>query len=504
MDYITSTSTTGPLNGHDHHYRRRIGIAIDLKIPKHGVRVFHLVTFIIMLIINTMTTMAQVEETAAIRSNSHLSPQILKLWNDPVFQKQFAESYMAETENEPRVTEDERDQMRKVMELIAADKLEDALSVLKKETARNKAANAIFDFTIANIYFQQDQLDQAAAAYTVAVEKFPKFRRAWKNMGLIYIRQGEFVKAQPALTRVVELGAGDAVTYGLMGYAYSSMENFLSAESAYRMAILMDPVTLDWKMGLARSLFKQERYAEAVTLCEQLIEEHPDKADLWLLQANAYIGLNQAINAAEIFELVDHLGKSTADSLNMLGDIYVNEDLFGLSANAYTRAMEIKTENGSQHAIGSAKLLAARGAFREARQLIEHIERKYGDKLDATEHKDVLKIHARLAVAEGAGGEELRVLEEIVALDPLDGEALILLGQNSARNGDSEKAILYYERAAAIEASEAEAKVNEGQLLVRNGKYEEALPLLRRAQQIKPRDNLQDYILQMKDISITP
>lgn len=303
------------------------------------------------------------------------------------------------------------------------------------------------------------------------------------------------------MTRVIELGGADAITYGLLGYAYSSVDNYLAAESAYRMAILMDPATLDWKMGLARSFFKQERYGEAAALCGQLLKDQPDKADLWLLQANAYIGLNQPLKAAEIFELVDNLGKSSPDSLNMLGDIYINEELYSLAADTYIRAMDKKPANNAGRAIRSAKVLAARGAFKDTRRVIDHTENLFGEKLDDIQKKDLLKLQARLAVADGSGEEEVQVLEKIVALDPLDGEALILLGQNSARNGDTEKAILYYERAAGLDDYEAEAKVNEAQLLVRNGKYDEALPLLRRAQQIHPRDNIQDFLEQVERVA---
>ena len=43
------------------------------------------------------------------------------------------------------------------------------------------------------------------------------------------------------------------------------------------------------------------------------------------------------------------------------------------------------------------------------------------------------------------GIEAAAVLEQIVALDPLDGEALILLGQHYARIEQPERAIFYYE-----------------------------------------------------------
>lgn len=433
---------------------------------------------------------------------THLSTAELELWNDPAFKKQFAESYIAETEIEPRVTVDERDRMLKVMELISSDKIDDAIKMLEKEMARNEAISAVFDFTLANIYFQKEELDKAAAAYKVAVEKYPKFRRAFRNLGLIYIRQGEFAKALPALTRVVELGGGDAITYGLLGYAYSSVDNNLSAESAYRMAILLDPATLDWKMGLARSFFKQERFFEAVALCDQLIKDQPDRADLWLLQANAYIGLNQSMKAAEIFELVDHLGKATVDSLNMLGDIYINGELYEMAADSYINAMNKSDTYDPTRAIRSAKVLIARGAFRETRRIIEQIETKYGDNLETELRKDLLKLKARLAVADGSDDEEeVRVLKQIVDLDPLDGEALILLGQHCGRTGDVEQAIFYFERAAGIEKYEADADVRHAQLLVQQGKYTEALPLLRHAQQITHRDNIQEYLEQVERVA---
>jgi len=88
-----------------------------------------------------------------------------------------------------------------------------------------------------------------------------------------------------------------------------------------------------------------------------------------------------------------------------------------------------------------------------------------------------------------------------VAIDPLDGEALILLGQHSARAGNPEQAVFYYERAANLEKFEADAKVRHAQLLVGQGKYQEALPLLRRAQSIKPRDNIQQYLEQIERVA---
>jgi tetratricopeptide (TPR) repeat protein len=428
-----------------------------------------------------------------------LTAEELAIWNDPGFRRRFAESYIAATDVEPGVTLVERETMEEVLDLLSAEKLDKAQRLLERE--RGDGASAVFDFTLGNIHFQQDRLDEAVAAYGIAVEKYPTFRRAWRNLALIHVREGSFEKAVDAFTRVLELGGGDGVTYGLLGYAYSSLEDPIAAESAYRMAVLLDPKTLDWKMHLALALFKQQRFADAAALCGKLIENHPERANLWLLQANAFIGLEKPLEAAENFELVDRLGESTFDSLTTLGDIYVNEKLFDLAVDAYARAIETDPDGGAGRPIRAAKVLTAHGAHAETRILLDAIETHRADRLETEERKEILKLRARIAMAEGAGEEEARILEEIVTLDPLDGDALILLGQYWSRMGETEKAIFHYERAASLEAFEADAKVRHAQLLVGESRYAEALPLLRRAQALKPRENVQEYLERVERVA---
>ncbi len=428
-----------------------------------------------------------------------IPPQQLAVFTNEDFERKFAESYAAETEIEPKLADPEKKQMLEVLKLMQAEKMGEAAAAIEK--LRSPSSSAVFDFTLANMAFQNEDWAKALEEYTRAVQKFPKFRRAWRNLALIHVRNGDVVKALPALTKVVELGGADAMTYGLMGFAYSSNDNPIAAESAYRMAILLDPATRDWKLGLAKSYFKQKRFADAVALTGELIAETPDAADLWLLQANAYIGSGQAMKAAQNYEVVGRLGKSTPESLNMLGDIYINENLFDIAVDCYAQAMAKAPQGGAERPVRAAKVLVARGASVEAERLLGEVERVFGASIGDTERKDILKMKARMAVAKGAGEEEARILEEIVTLDPLDGEALILLGQYNGRKGDVEKAIFLYERAAKIEKSEADAKVRHAQLLVGQQRYSEALPLLRSAQQLKPRENIQQYLEQVERAS---
>lgn len=460
---------------------------------------------------------AEDEPAIALTPEFETNEMTLDLWKDPRFQAQFTQSYIAETEIEPQVTLDELEDMQKIMEYISSDEsgqtegLDKAVKLLQKVLEKNEGASAVFDFTLANIYFQQadadditDELRQqrqeaAIGYYKKAVEKWPKFRRAWKNMAMIYIREQQYAEAIPALTKEIELGGYDGLTFGLLGFAYTSVENSISAESAYRMAILLDPKTLDWKKGLAQSFFRQGRFAEVAALCGHLIKEYPDESNLWLLQANAYIGMKQPLKAAEVYELLNEMGYSSDKTLNMLGNIYVNEELYEMAVDAFIHAMDKAPDGDPKASIIAAKVLAARAALDETGRLVEHINQVYTDKLTVEQRKDLLKLKARIAVAHEAGEEEFKVLEEIVALDPQDGEALILIGQYHERNGELEMAINRYEQAATIEKSEADAKLRHAQLLVKMAKYKEAAGLLKRVVQLKQAagksvDNIQDYL----------
>lgn len=185
-------------------------------------------------------------------------PDPLELWDDPTFQRQFTASYGFNAEIEPRVTVVEREQMEKIRPHLSGD-IDLAIKQLEKVT--KPESSAVFDFTLGNVYFQQGQEKVAADHYEKAIAKFPSFRRAYKNLGLIRVRQGRLEEAITALSRVIELGGADGTTLGLLGFSYSSTGQFTSAESAYREAVLLQPDLLDWRLGLTHSVYKQRKFS---------------------------------------------------------------------------------------------------------------------------------------------------------------------------------------------------------------------------------------------------
>ncbi len=50
--------------------------------------------------------------------------------------------------------------------------------------------------------------------------------------------------------------------------------------------MLLQPENTEWRLGLTRCAFKQEKFEDAATLLDGLIDRYSDKADFWMLQAN--------------------------------------------------------------------------------------------------------------------------------------------------------------------------------------------------------------------------
>jgi tetratricopeptide (TPR) repeat protein len=435
------------------------------------------------------------------------APEDLSLWQDPTFRKQFLGSYGILADYEPKLTAVERTELEKVLSLMAVNQ-DSAISQLNAFMTPD--SSALFDFTLANLYFQKDDAEQAEKHYRLATAKYPSFRRAYKNLGLVSVRLAHYEEAIKAFSRLIELGAGDGLSYGLLGYSLAATGSFVSAESAYRSAMLLQSDALDWKLGLAQSVLKQRKFGEAASLCDELLQRYPDRADFWLLQANAYLGMDQPLKAAENFEIVAHMGKATFQTYYTLGDIYTNAGLYDLASRAYGQAIAAKPDQDLDRPLRSVEILSQRDAVPQARALLAQVREASGPGLDDAGKKRVLRLDARLAMAEGGasgavdGSSEaaaVKSLEEIVAIDPLDGEALMLLGQHYTRANEIDRAIFYYERASSLEPFEADAKVRQAQLLVAQNKYREAVPLLKRAQELKPRDEVARYLDQVERIS---
>ncbi|MGJ8650375.1 MAG: tetratricopeptide repeat protein [Opitutaceae bacterium] len=435
--------------------------------------------------------------SSATFAQAPLGNPAASMWNDAEFVKSFTASYGVLAGYEPEISDTEKDALRGLLNIIKSNP---ANAIQQLEPQIKSSSSAAFDFILANLYFQQNNLSNAEKYYRNAIRKYPNFRRAHKNLGLVLVQANKFAGAAESLSKALELGDVDGRAYGLIGYCYLTEKLYYPSEAAYRVAILMQPKVRDWQLGLARCLIETEKHQEAISLFDSLLKQEPDNADLWLLQANAYIGINKTLAAAQNFELVRRMGKASIPMLSMLGDIYVNNAMPGLALSAYLEAIQKAEGQNPPAIIRAAKIFVQSGSYEEAQKLITSI-RSTVAKLKLEDDLILLTLEARIARAKGENERALQLLTQIVERDALNGDALIELGNYYASQNDMARAVNRFEQAQLIEQFERPALVAHAQTLVRNGNYKAALPLLRRALELKSDSYLEDYTQRVEQVA---
>jgi tetratricopeptide (TPR) repeat protein len=437
------------------------------------------------------------ETFAPVRADHELA----SIWNDPDFQRRLVGSYGFASDSEPRMQPEEQVVYReKVIPALTNSDPKKVVTVL--QVLAKPGASAVFDFTLGNIYFQNEDLTNAIKCFETALAKFPDYRRAQKNLAFALVRDGKYDAAIKPLTRTVSLGGGDAKVFGLLGFAYMNQGRYASAEAAYEEAVIFDPENLDFRLGLIKCAVSTGNYDHALALLEELLKQYPERDNLWSLQANIYIQKEQPAKAATSLEILRRLGKPTSQNLYLLGDLYMSQEARDLALSAYLEAIEKDNGQNPAKALRAAQILVSRGASDEARQLFTKI-RGAGSKLADADDLKLLKLESKVAMSTGAGEEAIKVLEQIIQRNPLDGEALLLAGDYYSKNDQKEKAEFRYDTASKLQGFEADAFVKHAQLFVQGRKYAQALELLHKAQKAKPRDNVQRYLEKVEQLART-
>jgi len=266
--------------------------------------------------------------------------------------------------------------------------------------------------------------------------------------------------------------------------------------------VVLEPDTVDFKLGLLRCAVATENYDRALALVDELIKQYPERDNLWSIQANIYVRKEQPAKAAVSMEILRRLEKATPANLYQLGDLYMAQEARDLAVTAYVEAIEKDGGQDPAKALRAAQILVFRSAWDESRKLFAKI-RGAGVKLSDPDELKLLKLESKVAMSTGAGAEAIQVLEKIVERNPLDGEALLLAGDYYAKNQQREKAEFRYDAASKLQGFEADAFVKYAQLLVQSQKYAKAVELLHKAQKAKQRDNVQRYLEKVEQLART-
>jgi tetratricopeptide (TPR) repeat protein len=397
---------------------------------------------------------------------------------------------------EPRVSQKEARLLQEVTELANADR---PAAIEKLRGAVDEKSSAALDFALGAFLFQEGKLAEAEDAYAAAAKKLPRFARAWADLGRVRLmrdRPSEAAQAfREALSCISGHDSSKADLWKLLGYSYLVSDRLLAAESAYRRALVLAPDDREVSLGLAKTLLAAERSAEALPLLRSLSASDPLKGELWLLQANAYLMIEDHDRALEALECAHRLGVLKPEARLTLADLYFNKGLFDSAVRHYDLAF--RTEKiSAERMLRCAEALFQVGRAEVALRYLAHAQAR-GPKQPARGHL----LAGRIAEAKEDLAAARKAFEKASEADPLNGEALLALGELHWRTKDYERAAITLERASRVRGFEARALVTLAQMEVELDRFEQATEHLEAAQELKPSPRVGRYLEQVRRLA---
>lgn len=398
---------------------------------------------------------------------------------------------------EPTVTRQESTLLAEAMAL-ATNQPNQAIALLSDKN--RPATSPAIDFAIGNLHFQQNQLDEAAAAYEAALVKMPNFRSAIINLGRIFLMQQRTTEAITLYQRLVANGQADAPSLLLLGHALLLEDAPVSAETAYRQVLLLAPDNQEARIGLAKTLILQERYPEALALIGEILQANPINPELWILRSNAYLAMGQQERAARTIEQARRLGVASAEQLAALGDLLINRNQPTDALDAYQAAFKLQAPT-PERMLRSIEAFLMIQDETGAQTMIQDAKARASATWSPAQQTQLLRLQAEWAQQRNQIEEAKELCRQIIAQDPLDGRTLLLLANLQQQDGQREKALINAERAARITGFEAEALRLQAQIEVQRERYRDAIPLLEAAQAFEPQPHVARYLDQIRRLA---
>ncbi|HVZ65523.1 MAG TPA: tetratricopeptide repeat protein [Lacunisphaera sp.] len=396
-------------------------------------------------------------------------------------------------DREPEMTTDEYALYERIAAMLTTNS-ELAVRLLEGMVNGKEQPSPAFAFILGNAYAAASQFDRAEASYHSAVQRFPTFLRAWDNLALLYYNDGRFTEAAECFAKAVSLGDRESATLGLLGYCLERKGDTIAAETAYTQALGAEPANLDWKQGLLRLAIAAKQYGRAERLAQGLIKDKPTDIQLWMDYAGVLVADGRKLEAMTVLEQAQTAMPLDADSLLLLGDLYAEHGLADDAVNAYRKVFATAAPRGEQKLLQFAGVLIATGKLDEAGRTLAALPAE----LSPAARLERLQAQADLALARKRWPEARAKAEALLKAAPLNGRALLTVGQTYLEENNLPQATFAFEMAAQIPESAYQANLELANIELKNRHFAQAASRLEKALKIQRTDTIEDYLARIR------
>lgn len=424
-------------------------------------------------------------------------PLAKSYWNSEGFLKAFHASYRTNARIEPYITSEEKSVLLEMQQLMARGARQEAIQALK--SSPKTQGSAALNFNLGNLYFEEGQLEAARNSYQKSLKLYPSFRRAHKNLGLVFMRLENIEQAQPCFVEAVQLGDMSGSTLGLLGYCHAQGENHASALQAYQLARLTEPENASWMAGVAQSLLAMDKLREGLAMIAEVYKLRPKEDGYAQLYVHALIQNEQNDKAIAVLELLRKQQRLTFPQRCQLAQLHCAS---GDMRMAQPRIEELLNANDSFAIIPFLNVIESLGAMGEWRLVLDLLQKIEVYERNPAEEEKFQHIHVR-SMAHLGMPEAAPMLASLLDVEPLDGELLVLMAKLQQSLDQAALAEVYFERAELTEGHAYRAFLAHGAMLVEQKRYQRALEKYRAAQKIQATPEQAKYIEQLRKVVVS-
>lgn len=122
-----------------------------------------------------------------------------------------------------------------------------------------------------------------------ALDIYPEFIEAMKDLSSIYLSQGKWDTARTLLEKVIQLEQNDPAVLSNLALVYSKHGKVEEAEKFYRKALGVDPNCIEALINLGHLSFSTGKYEQAKDIMEKVVTIDTSTLDAWLVLSRIYV-----------------------------------------------------------------------------------------------------------------------------------------------------------------------------------------------------------------------
>lgn len=302
----------------------------------------------------------------------------------------------------------------------------------------------------ASMLLREGKSDEALALIETVVKDDPSHGPAAGLLATLYEQAGRTADAEKVLVRAAGK-VDDPIPLKLhLAQLYARQKNNEAAEKALREIIAARPAELNYRVQLAQFLAQSDQVDKAEAVMHEAVDADPEDAKRYLMLADLLLAK-----------------KGTAEAVGYLKQ----------SIAAKPELTDLR--------LGLARIYEQDNKPDEARKVYEEMIARYGDEPAGLTARNRLATHA---VAAGDLDTAAKLIEEVLAKNPKDGDALLLKGRMAMQKTDFDTAVAVFRSVLKDQPDSVPVLHLLAEAQLRKGDVELAGDNLRRAVEVAPQN----------------